>query len=404
MLPSKRDGSQLLQSQLADDQVVAKIFVESGYFKLASLPQALTKIIIGREMGLSAATAIQGLFIIPGTGKIGLETWLMQSLVDKDPRGFTWKEIEHTNGESYTLEFFRKGESIGSRTYTLDDARRNGLLGKDNWKANPDNMIFWRCLGRGLRELCNFTFGQMQAYTRDEIEDEDFGAPAAPAPLDTLRDKVKAKMEPKVELEIIEGEIVEEAPEPTKIEKKAARSKAALDAQAPPTPKPSPEPVAAETPVETAPGVNGDWDTRLSPEEEAELKRKSPPKTVEGEPIDANPETGEIRAPQSSPEAKAEDARPSPSEAEASVDDYTPANYTELGRKIGLTDMQILKLSRVQAPSMDDLIDICNLAEVKFGSVAAALEWLAAGRHFPFALTVKALNDYDHLADAEVVA
>lgn len=45
------------------------------------------------------------------------------------------------------------GEIVGEATYTLDDAERAGLTGKDNWKKNPEDMLVARATTRAVRRF-----------------------------------------------------------------------------------------------------------------------------------------------------------------------------------------------------------------------------------------------------------
>lgn len=45
------------------------------------------------------------------------------------------------------------GEVIGEATYTIDDAKRAQLTGKDNWKHNPEDMLVARATTRAMRRF-----------------------------------------------------------------------------------------------------------------------------------------------------------------------------------------------------------------------------------------------------------
>ena len=45
------------------------------------------------------------------------------------------------------------GEVIGEATYTIDDANRAQLTGKDNWKRNPEDMLVARATTRAMRRF-----------------------------------------------------------------------------------------------------------------------------------------------------------------------------------------------------------------------------------------------------------
>jgi uncharacterized protein YneF (UPF0154 family) len=116
-----------------------------------------------KELGLPALRAISGMYII--NGKIGLETTLIMALARK--HGIVWKVIEESK-DKCVVEIKDAHISYIS-TYTLEDAKRNFLLGKTNWVRNPQLMMLYRAIAKGLRIVAPHIF--YGVYTTDEIED-----------------------------------------------------------------------------------------------------------------------------------------------------------------------------------------------------------------------------------------
>jgi len=84
---------------------------------------------------------------------------------------------------SATVTVSRDGVAIGIASYTLDDAKRANLLGKDNWRTNPEDMLVARATTRAVRRYApTVLFG---LATPDEIDDP-LEIPAAPEPPPTL--------------------------------------------------------------------------------------------------------------------------------------------------------------------------------------------------------------------------
>jgi hypothetical protein len=97
---------------------------------------------------------------------------------------------------SATVTVSRDGVAIGIASYTLDDAKRANLLGKDNWRTNPEDMLVARATTRAVRRYApTVLFG---LATPDEIDDplEIPAAPEPPPTLATTLERDQAPVEP----------------------------------------------------------------------------------------------------------------------------------------------------------------------------------------------------------------
>ncbi|NJO31398.1 MAG: recombinase RecT [Richelia sp. SL_2_1] len=82
-----------------------------------------------------------------------------------------------------------------------------GLLGKDNWKKWPSDMMFARALTRGARRYCPDVFGG-PAYTKEELEDSvdisvDNNDDLSKISYDTFVEKIKLEVNPTVTKDVI---------------------------------------------------------------------------------------------------------------------------------------------------------------------------------------------------------
>ncbi|GAH75964.1 unnamed protein product, partial [marine sediment metagenome] len=79
-------------------------------------------------------------------------------------------EVLSKTNKGCKLRFSRKGQKDHIEEYTEEDAKRAGLLGKDNWMKHPTNMYFSRCVKNGLQSFdARLSLG---LSTVEEMEDE----------------------------------------------------------------------------------------------------------------------------------------------------------------------------------------------------------------------------------------
>jgi hypothetical protein len=100
-------------------------------------------LLLGRDLGLTAMQAITGIHVIDG--KPSVSAGLAVALVKRSPACRYFRLVEESDqGVSYETQ--RQGEPGPQRmSYTIEDAKRAGLLGKKNWQAYPRAMMRARC-------------------------------------------------------------------------------------------------------------------------------------------------------------------------------------------------------------------------------------------------------------------
>jgi hypothetical protein len=196
--------------------------------KLRGNPAAVMACVLsGHELGIGPMQSLQKIHVIDGRPALASE--LMRALVLQAGHDI-W--VEESSSTKVTVAGQRKGSDHVTRvTWTLDDAKRANLTGKQNWRNYPRAML----LARATAELCRMVFPDVIGglYAKEEVEDG------------FLFD------------EAVEAEVVEEkptqrrkaSPAPAKAAAKKATAAAKKAAPAPAAARPQP-PLPGEDPVE----------------------------------------------------------------------------------------------------------------------------------------------------------
>lgn len=165
-----------------DPITIGRIFAESGFFPdIKSYAQAAVKLIFGRGLGLSDYDSMT-LHLVEG--KIVMPAHLMAAAIKKHGAYDYRAEVGQS---SCTITFFSrlggKLEKIGTTTWTLDDAKRAGLVERQNWRRYPSAMLFARCISAGYKQHCPDALGHSPVYVEahGELEIEPSQARTAPA-------------------------------------------------------------------------------------------------------------------------------------------------------------------------------------------------------------------------------
>ena len=181
-------AGELEQTWLLADRFSRTEFVPTA---LRGKPEAVMACMLaGRELGIGPMQALQKIHIIQGRPTLSAE--LMASLVRR--AGHRLRTIEST-ASTATVEGARHDDPDAPEkiTFTIEDAKRAGLVGKDVWKAYPTAMLW----ARAVSALCRRLFPDVLAgmsYTREEVEgggstETTWGAPEVeqedPGPADS---------------------------------------------------------------------------------------------------------------------------------------------------------------------------------------------------------------------------
>lgn len=150
-----------------DPVQLAQHFVSSGFFKDANdLSKAVVKMVAGEELGLGPMASMQGIHIIEG--KPSLSANLLGVQVKRSGAyNFRPKRV---SAEGAEITFFENGEEIGVSSFTLEQAKRAGLVRKGSgWEKYPEAMLFARALSQGVRWYCPDVTAGSPAYTPEEL-------------------------------------------------------------------------------------------------------------------------------------------------------------------------------------------------------------------------------------------
>lgn len=125
--------------------------IQSGLLpKHYQRPQTvLTAILMGQELGFTPMAALRVITVINGVPT--LQAAGMKAKAIK--HGGQFKTVEWTE-EVCTIKVTREGwaepETV---TYTIEDAKLQGLTGKDNWKRMPKQMLYARAVTMAIRNV-----------------------------------------------------------------------------------------------------------------------------------------------------------------------------------------------------------------------------------------------------------
>lgn len=99
-----------------------------------------------RARGLDLLTALQTVAFIDG--KPVIDATMQRALAKR--AGYVAKVVAASVTEA-TVEVWEGDEKLGTATYTIEEAKAAGLLGKNNWKQNPKSMLVARATTQAIR-------------------------------------------------------------------------------------------------------------------------------------------------------------------------------------------------------------------------------------------------------------
>ena len=154
-----------------DLQALAGVFAASGMFNRGQNPNqtlacCAVQLMAGMEAGFTPFASITGIYVV--NGKPGFSAQLLAQAIRRHPL-YDYRVREKT-AESCSIAFFAGTEELGVETFTMDMARRAGLVGsRGPWQQYPEAMLFARCLTAGMRTHCPDALGGHTPYTPEEL-------------------------------------------------------------------------------------------------------------------------------------------------------------------------------------------------------------------------------------------
>lgn len=125
-------------------------------------------ILTGHEVGIGPMQSLSKIHVVDGRPAMAAE--LMRALVLRDGHEIWVEDLTNTR---CVISGKRSGsEHTSTVTWTMDDAKRANLAGKNNWRRYPRAML----QARATAELCRLIFADCLggiSHVPEELEDED---------------------------------------------------------------------------------------------------------------------------------------------------------------------------------------------------------------------------------------
>lgn len=148
--------SNLMPQTQAEKYEMASVLCKSGLIPsgLNSPEKVFVALQWGHELGLTPMVAVNNIAVI--NGKPTLSADIMCAVVKRSPEygGIKWIEMSDTKAECEITRILPNGEKETQRScFTIEDAEKAGLTGKDVWKKYRKRMLKHRCLSYGLKDM-----------------------------------------------------------------------------------------------------------------------------------------------------------------------------------------------------------------------------------------------------------
>lgn len=204
MTPRNLDEAMQFAKIMADSDLVPKDF--KG--KPGNILVAIQK---GLEIGLSPMSALESIAVINGRASLWGDGML--ALVQASPV-YEWHDESQSTPQKGVCIIKRKGHPEHRSEFSLEDAKRAGLLSKPGpWTQYTSRMLTLRARAFALRD--KFADALKGLPMAEEAMDlparEPITAEVAPTPPSSLKDRLRAQLEPPVE-------VVETVEEPSSTE------------------------------------------------------------------------------------------------------------------------------------------------------------------------------------------
>jgi hypothetical protein len=165
-----RDNWELrLEPQTGSDAfALAKVIYNSRLYTKFANHQAIFAVILrGREMGISALTALDSFFVVEGKPVPSAHLLIARAKAHPDCEYFQMLSSDSTHAEYETKN--RRNPKPTRLRYTLDQAERAGLVRNgSNWTKRPDEMI--RKTAAVQLARIEYPEAMLGAYAAEELE------------------------------------------------------------------------------------------------------------------------------------------------------------------------------------------------------------------------------------------
>lgn len=164
----RRTVLDLSEHEFSRLQLMAKMYSASGYNKTKQTEGEFFLVMLkGLELGITPMASIDTINII--MGKPVLDAKGMLALV-KSSGLLENIHIDSTDTRCNVI-IKRVGNVEQEVTFTLDDAKKMSLSGKDGWQKQPKTMLKWRAVTAAIREVFPDVISGL--YTPEELDTDN---------------------------------------------------------------------------------------------------------------------------------------------------------------------------------------------------------------------------------------
>ncbi len=160
-------------------QKQCRAFIASGFLprhitdrcsKEEAVAKAMTIVLKGRELNIPPLQALNSIYVINGRPCLAADLMLALIYRGCPSAKIDFKTPVEKANEECVIEVTRPGQSPQNFRFTIEDAKRAGLLGKDVWKNYPAAM----CRARAISIMARAVFPDfvMGCYTTEEMQRE----------------------------------------------------------------------------------------------------------------------------------------------------------------------------------------------------------------------------------------
>ncbi|GIW55361.1 MAG: hypothetical protein KatS3mg082_1765 [Nitrospiraceae bacterium] len=179
---------------LQDIERMAVAIAKSGLFGMKTPEQALALMLVAQAEGQHPATITQDYDIIQG--RAVRKTHSVLARFQAMGGRVEWHRLDDEVADATFSH--PQGGSLRLK-WTIDQARRAGLAGKDNWKNYPRAMLRARCIAEGVRAVYPAALGgmliaeeAMDLPAEAKVIEPEQGAGDAPIPAPRSKSKAEA--------------------------------------------------------------------------------------------------------------------------------------------------------------------------------------------------------------------
>lgn len=187
-----------------DIERMALSIAKSRLFGMKTVEEAAALMLIAQSEGRHPASAAQDYHIIQGRPALKADAMLARFLSAGGK--VEWHKYEPTIVEATFSH--PQGGSIRF-AWTIEDAKRIGLVGKDNWKNYPRAMLRARVISEGIRTV--FPGVAVGMYTPEEVSDFEPPKTVRGGAERDFEDEYQQPEQPRQAPEVLSSMTVEEA-------------------------------------------------------------------------------------------------------------------------------------------------------------------------------------------------